>query len=105
MSWVLKCFNTEATVRAFFCLQKKPSLTLNCAFFRGSSFGYFSFKKSNTHPLASPDKSKFEESALECDTAVSKNKTDMRFAFGLLALFSLGANVAGIDTGQLFVEL
>ena len=50
-------------------------------------------------------KSKFEESALECDTAVSKNKTDMRFAFGLLALFSLGANVTGIDTGQLFVEL
>ena len=54
MSWVQHYFNTNTTVRAFFCLQKKPSLTLNCAFFRGSSFGYFSFKKSNTHPLASP---------------------------------------------------
>ena len=41
MSWVLNCFNIEATVRAFFCLQKKPNLTLNCAYyvkFFGSTF-------------------------------------------------------------------
>ena len=76
-----------------------------CAFFRKVLCQAFFQESLPPEARILPDKSKFEESALECDTAVSKNKTDMRFAFGLLALFSLGANVAWIDTGQLFVEL
>ena len=62
MSWVLNLINTEAIVRAFFCLQKKPSLTLNCAFI-GEAFWLHLFleKGGNASPRL-PDKSKYKKS-------------------------------------------
>ena len=56
MCWVQHCLGTEATVRAFFCLQKKPSLTLNCAFL-GEAFWLHLFleKGGNRVPRVPPD--------------------------------------------------
>ena len=78
MCWFQHCFNTNTTVRAFFCLQKKPSLTLNCAFFGEAFWLHLFLEKGGNAPPRLPAKSKFENQPLPMTYSTDKSLTANR---------------------------